>query len=145
MSTDLEDLLREMPLRRPSALLDERVRTAGPGGGVAWKSALAAGVIAAALFSAWLIASRRPGGREAGGLAGRPPAGAPGPLRPVRFEQNSSDLWYEGLLLLDDHTPMRQYRQETVHEVRWIDPESGSAMEMTVPVETVFLVSAKTQ
>lgn len=143
MSERVEELLRDVPLREPSAELDERVLAARPRPLV--RVLAAAGAAAAAaivvVFGAELLRTSRPA---------KPPAEVPrvevaeAPSAPVRMERTVWDLSHEGIFMLDERTPMRKFRRRILECVRWIDPEQGLIVDMTVPREEVILISAET-
>ncbi|MBM4017324.1 MAG: hypothetical protein FJ288_03195 [Planctomycetes bacterium] len=69
----------------------------------------------------------------------------PGPVVPVRLEQNWSELSYEGLVFPDPHTPLRQFRHRMIERVQTFDPQRGIRMETTVPREEIILIRAPLQ
>jgi len=152
MTSDIENLLREMPLRKPPASLDARVlgARARPGRRT-WPIAVAAGALAAA--AALVIAFVLPRGTETGAVApGAPPAPAPvqvasqaGQAGPVRLEQNWTEVSYEGLVAPDNETPLRKFRRQTIEHVRWTDPSSGIRVETTTPRDEIILIRADLQ
>jgi hypothetical protein len=145
MMNDLENLLRTMPLRRPSDEMDRRV-LARPKR-VAWGLALAGGLAVAAAVVLVMPALLQPDrtsapapAKLAVGVQATAPAGEV--LAPWRFEQRYSSIQYEGLRQSDDQ-PWRQYRQQDVRVIRVMDPQTGDLAQMVVPVERVVLVSAE--
>ena len=141
MSEDVERMLRQMRLRRPSGRLDQRV-VGRPGrrkvlGWVALASTAAAAVI--------LIAALWPRGQ-----APRPAPtevvqqGPTVPALPVRAEQTTCDVQYEGLLLLNDHGPFRKFRCRGVRRILWMDEHAGLVDELSIPTEEVILIRAET-
>jgi hypothetical protein len=164
MNDEIENLLHEMPLRKPSPALDDRVlaglRGRPPGQTEAparrprrWWALPAAGA-ALAVAAAIVIALALPRGTETGGPgpdAAAPPepgsvAQAPevpaADAGPVRMEQDWSELTYEGVVVADEETPLRKYRHQTLEHVQWFDPRRGIRVESTVPREEVILVKA---
>jgi len=145
MSEEIENLLRAMPLKKPSAALDARVlgRSARRWW---WLAPVAGGALAAA--AALVLAVALPHG-------GQPPAAPPAPVAPAeataqaagpeRLEQNWSEVSYEGLVTPDEGTPLRKFRRRTYEYVRWFDPRQGIQVETTVPREEVILVKAAVQ
>lgn len=50
----------------------------------------------------------------------------------------------EGTFELDDKTPVRKLRTQTLQQVQWYDPRRQVLVEMTVPQEQVLLVGMNT-
>jgi len=73
------------------------------------------------------------------------PGPAAAPVEPVRFEQNWSELSYEGLVCPDPETPMQTFRRRTVDRVQFFDPRRNIRMETTVPREEIIFVKAPMQ
>jgi hypothetical protein len=183
---EIENLLRQMPLVKPSADLDERVADVLAAGAAdsgaagqetrrantpdvgranssgrphpmrAWLFGAVGGALAAA--AAVILAVGLPQGANtvtpatkslpapvevARGLPQPNPAAAP--VEPVRFEQNWSELSYEGLVCPDPETPMQTFRRRTVDRVQFFDPQRNIRMETTVPREEIIFVKASMQ
>ena len=151
MTSDIENLLREMPLRKPPASLDARVLGAAlRPRRRAWPMAAAGAVLAAA---ALVIAFALPRGTETGPVApAAPPAPAPVQMAaqadaaaPMRLEQNWTEVSYEGLVAPDNEAPLRKFRRQTIEHVRWTDPASGIRVETTTPRNEIILIRADVQ
>lgn len=139
----LERLLQELPLRRPSDRLDRRVGAIRRAGAVFWKrlglAAAAAAVPAVAAGLLWVLAWN--GGEVEPGppyRAAEPPSIASS-LPPVRIEQVWSELKDEEVVPVDDAPPMRRVHQRVFRHVRWIDERREVRIEWTVPTEQVVL------
>jgi hypothetical protein len=159
----LEELLRQLPLRQPSANLDERVRAARPqprtwgrraglGAALAATVALAAGLV-------WIV-FHGPGG---GGSDGRP-GGSNGravasatqhpsaqyvvaqqttertPPAPIRIEQVWSTLAAAGVVTRGDEPPVQRLHQQVVRRVQWIDDREHVRIQWNMPSEQTVLV-----
>lgn len=138
-SDDIESLLERMPLVKAPASLDARVL--GParrGRRILLWTAAAAGLAAAAI----VLAALNFGGPTK--LLPLPPPSkeAMAAAEPVRLEQNWSQLSYEGVVVPDGRTPLRQFRRQTLEHLQWIDASSGTRTEMTIPREEVILIKA---
>ena len=175
MSSEIENLLRQMPLRKPSADLEARVADAFAAGAAstetrranirgrprtrqAWLVGAVGGALAAA--AAIILAVGLPQGTQTP-APGPQPASAPGqvasgsltltgaapplPVEPVRLEQNWSELSYEGLVCPDPETPLRKFRHRTLEHVQWFDPRRNIRMETTIPREEIIFVKASMQ
>jgi hypothetical protein len=138
-SDDIESLLERMPLVKVPASLDARVLgRARRGHRMLLWTAAAAGLAAAAVVVAVL---------NFGGPTKLPPLPPPSEeamaaAEPVRLEQNWSQLSYEGVVVPDGRTPLRQFRRQTLEHVQWIDASNGTRTEMTIPREEVILIKA---
>jgi len=144
MSDEIEKLLRKMPLRRPPKTLDRRVLRQPARAARLW---WAAGALAAAAVVAVAIALSGGGkqhSRPEPGVAQRTAQPEPQPPGPVRMEQTYSRMQYEGVLLLDDRTPLRKFRRRILRRVLWIDERTGYTDEMSIPDEQVILIAAET-
>ncbi|NQU20564.1 MAG: hypothetical protein HQ567_04725 [Candidatus Nealsonbacteria bacterium] len=149
----LEDLLRELPLRRPSPELDRRVeatwqaRSSRPnrwtvGAAVATLAATAAGLL---LILTWDPAENRVGDRPAPVVAGveKPPAPAPpekSPPQPIRIEKVWTTQSTAGVVVHDGDVPMQRVHQQIVRHVRWIDEQNHVNIEWTIPSDQTVLV-----
>jgi len=136
---DIESLLERMPLVKVPASLDARVLgRARRGRRMLLWTAAAAALAAAAVVVAVL---------NFGGPTKLPPLPPPSKeamaaAEPVRLEQNWSQLSYEGVVVPDGRTPLRQFRRQTLEHVQWIDASNGTRTEMTIPREEVILIKA---
>jgi len=175
MNSEIENLLRQMPLRKPSADLDARVADAFAAGAAstetrraniwgrprtrqAWLVGAVGGALAAA--AAIILAVGLPQGtptatpgpqpvsvpaQVASGSLTLTGAAPPLPVEPVRLEQNWSELSYEGLVCPDPETPLRKFRHRTLEHVQWFDPRRNIRMETTIPREEIIFVKASMQ
>lgn len=159
----LERLLQELPLRRPSDRLDSRVGPIRRAGAVFWKRLGLGAAVAAALAVAagllWILAWNggpvEPGppyrATEPPSIASSLPPASPGAegrpsgtageerFPPVRIEQVWSELKDEEVVPLDDAPPMRRVHHRVFRHVRWIDEPREVRIEWTVPSEQVVL------
>ena len=175
MSNEIENLLRQMPLRKPSPSLDARVTDVFAAGAAgtetrrantrgrprtrqAWLVGAVGGALAAA--AAVILAVGLPQSTPTG-TPGPQPTSAPAqvangsltltgaalplPVEPVRLEQNWSELSYEGLVCPDPETPLRKFRHRTLEHVQWFDPRRNIRMETTIPREEIIFVKASMQ
>ncbi len=144
MSDPIEEILETMPLRPPPGGLDRRVLRRRLMPAAAW-AAVGAVLVAAGLFLSTLYGPLRPGWKPE---AGRPIAasawGEDLPPMPVRLEQGSSFLRYEGVEMLDPHTPVRMFRRQVLRNVIWTDDRGQLADEMVLPEQQVVLVAVET-
>ncbi|HUT13952.1 MAG TPA: hypothetical protein VMY42_25910 [Thermoguttaceae bacterium] len=162
----IEDLIRDLPLRRPSSELDDRLASVWPARAVVrrrWK--IGAAVAAAAALAAGLVVMllRNP----EGDLAREPiaPRGGPAvaeavpqpeepedlpsvkepqdrPSQPICIEQ----LWsvpasgQQEVVLRDEAPPMRRVSHQVVRHVRWIDEPNNVHIEWNIPSRQEVLV-----
>ncbi len=132
---DLEALLTALPLRRPSAGLDARIAAAARRRGrpvLRW--AVAATVVLAA--GAAVIAPRRH-------ARPTPPAVSPA-ASPVWVERVTSQAFDDGLVAVTDRVPYRRVRRQTVRQIWWVDPATGTRLWAEVPSERVSVEPAET-
>ncbi len=172
MRTDerLEQRLRDLPWRAPSAALDRRVlrRGAGPGGArAAWagRALLAAACLAIGFGlglsvrtgdapGAGVAPSASPSdaidraradapmvSADAAGPTPSPDRAIPPGLETVRFTQ--SRFLPEAMLRIDDGPPVYAGRRQVVHTTRWFDPTGDRVFEMILPDERTTLVRAQ--
>jgi hypothetical protein len=152
MNDDIETLLSRMPLKKPPASLDARIRAlhdraAGTanapqaGQRKVWILGIVGGSLAAAAAAllAWGLWPTTPTS------APEAMAKAPDAAGPIRVEQNWSQVSYDGLVFPDEQTPMQKFRRQTVEHVQWIDAKNGVRMETTRPKEDIMLLSAPLQ
>ncbi len=59
---------------------------------------------------------------------------------PVRIEHVYSDVEPEGVVFVDDDTPVQRYRRQTVEHVQLIDDKRNIRIELTVPQEDVIVM-----
>ncbi len=144
----LEQSLRELPLRRPSPLLDERVMSVLATKRAPWKRpALAAALAVSAAVAASLLLMLLRSPSEDGPAVARPveqPSAAapvPGPaMLPVRIEQIWSTAVAKEVVMLDESHPARRVRHQVVRHVRWIDERQNVRIEWNIPSEQTVLV-----
>lgn len=149
MSNEIEDLLGRMPLRQPAPSMDAKVlRAPHRGRRILWWAAVggAVGAAAAVLLVAFTLFTDD-GDRVARDTnppvpIPKTPTVAKTDPAPVRLEQNWSTVAYEGVVVPDDRTPLRQFRRRMFERVEWIDEARGTRMEMTIPREEVILIKA---
>jgi hypothetical protein len=148
MNADVEQLLRKLALRRPSPALDERITRARPGLPKSWRAALAAGAVAAVAAAAWLML--KPGSEPASkppplaktATVSETPVRPAVELPPLRVEQDFWQLRYDGVVLLDERTPLRRYHRYGLRQVTWID-EGGRALELALPTHEIILITVE--
>lgn len=137
---DLENILRQMPLRQPSPSLDRRILNQRR----LWMlPAVAAGLLMALLPTALLYQALRipPHMPPAGGThTASHHATLPGQT-PV-IHQQSSVVTYEGIVDDERGSPMRVYRIQELSSVQWEDADGTTTVEDTVPTEHLIFVAA---
>jgi hypothetical protein len=147
MPSDLEDLLRRVPLRRPSEDLDRRVlaEAAAPAARprvFRWAAtALAAAAAVALAVAGWQWLSMQ--GNEhhkAYGPASPGVVQADGHDEPIRIEQVWSAVEPRGVVMIDDQTPARGFVRRTVNRVQVIDEKQNIRVEYTIPREDYVYV-----
>ena len=147
----LEQSLRELPLRRPSPRLDERVMSVLGMKRSPWKRpALAAALLASAALAASLLLMLLRSPSEDGPAVARPveqpPFSAPVPSSvgigtlPVRIEQIWSTPVAKEVVMLDDSRPVHRIQHQVVRHVRWIDERHHVRIEWNIPSEQTVLV-----
>jgi hypothetical protein len=141
MSSEIENLLRQMPLRKPSADLDARVLAGRPRARRAWLAGAVGGALAAA--AAVILAVGLP--QNMSKVTPGPQPGPAAAVEPVRIEQNWSEVSYEEVVCPDPETPMQTFRRRTVDHVQFFDPQRNIRMETIVPREEIIFVKASMQ
>lgn len=63
-----------------------------------------------------------------------------GDFDPVRIEHVYSDIEPEGVVYVDNDTPVQRFRRQTVEHVQLIDDKRNIRIEMTVPKEDVIIM-----
>ena len=162
----LEDLLRGLPLRRPSSELDQRVCSVWRARTARWRRLTVGGaVVASAALAAsilWMIVLLR--GPVAGPGRGpterverpkvadatpRPPEPADRrsvtgrgdrPAEPVRIEQVWSTLAANEVVVPVDALPIRRVHRQIMRHVRWIDERRNVHIEWNIPGEETVVV-----
>ncbi len=136
----LEQSLRELPLRRPSPLLDERVMSVLATRRAAWKRpALAAALLASAAVAASLLLMLMRSPSEDGPAVARP-VEQPSKSLPVRIEQIWSTAVPGEVVMLGESRPARRVEHQVVRHVRWIDERRNVRIEWNIPSEQTVLV-----
>ncbi len=147
----IEHLLREMPLRRPSMELDRRVASARPRRARRWvlgMAALAASVAMVIGVTIEMLANRRatvdsPGESPNAPAAATDPgvsASVPTSSQPIVIEQVWSMESPKEVALLDDTASARQAKRWIVRHVRMIDDDRRMHIEWNIPSEEADLV-----
>ncbi len=151
----IEDVLRRLPLREPSAGLDERVRAACPlPGYLDRRAAVGAAVAAMAVLAAglvWFHFHGMAGDDNNGGPNGRtmasvsPPGGAEVAestlaAAPVRIEQVWSKVASTEVLARGNQPPVERVHQRVMRRVQWIDDQEHVRIQWSVPSEHTVLV-----
>ncbi len=155
---ELEQMLAGMPLRRPSAELDQRVlheamptlATVGvhTQRRLAARLGVAAMLIAGATLAITLSLATHNRVDTTGRTAQLPrPPLAPGSIEfefdPVRHDTLVSHLSDEGVIYLDDDLPVRRIRRQAIRRIEWVDEQRHIRMETTVPHEQWLLVPVR--
>lgn len=148
---EVEQMLGRIPLTRPSARLDQRVRNAltprGPGGWFAVGALSSAAAAAIILFA--LPALHRhpteapPPPDQVAGPAISPLALAAPPPR-LRVEQDAAGIEDDGIVAHIDGVPLREYRCRALRQVWYFDSRRQTHLAVTVPVEQVVIVPVRT-
>ena len=141
---DVEEALRRMPLRRPSDLLDERVRRVvrprwGMALGVAAALALLAGTGAVVV-------------REMGREGPRPRELSAQEIeqvevgeieRPIVVAQSIARVGDKEVIGVDGEGTLRRVRRVVVKQVKYVNPETGKTIWLTVPREEVVVMKVE--
>ncbi len=133
---DLEQLLRGLPLRLPTAAMDDRISSALSGRRfhpARWAAAAAA-VLVATGVAYQTISRTRP----------TPVARVVPVASPVSVEREVSRTIDDGVVAVTGRVPYRQLRQQTVREIWWTDPATGARLWAQLPDERVTVVPAET-
>jgi hypothetical protein len=145
-SRELEQLLRQTPLRPPPAGLDRRVGAAlHP-----WRRrARALGVAAAAAaialgLGSWAV-RRHPHGAVSEARLPSPSRPAPAAaVPPVSIVRTYGGVSSDGVVgVTADGRPVQRVRRQIVRQVQVIDPQRGTKLSISVPQEVVYLVPVK--
>ena len=147
MSDELEKLVREQPLRQPSAELDARIadalRPAISRRWIGWSMAAALALVSA---SVWLgLSLRSPGSSTDGRGFAEPVPATLSEAGLVRIDQVWSQVTQGELLLTEDDEPVRPVWVQRFYRTSWIDEKQNVRIEMTVPEDQVVLVAAPIQ
>lgn len=164
-ASDLEGLLRQLPLREPSAMLDERIaRILAATGSVrpiatfsaSDRSARRAMLMGAAAmlavgFGLWpMLAARNLPGLSRPGVhptARTAPRARPIPLAsndissasPVLIEQTFSRVEDRGVITVSDGHPLQFFHKQSVRSVWIVDPRDGVRTSISVPVDEIVM------
>jgi hypothetical protein len=131
----LESELRGLPLREPGRALDVRVnrvfarqRFRRPQWTVFARLAMAACLLLGVGYGLINIAHRP-----------TPPVKfSMTKPRPIRLERDTSTLYDEVVIVRNDDA-YQQYRRRTIREIWYVDPATHSQIEMTIPVDQIFI------
>lgn len=142
---ELEQLLGDVPLRRPTLAMDRRVGEALAPKPAKWgRLAIAAVLLLAvgAAISTRQLRLRPPAAVPA--IAGTsPPATAVALASPVRVDRAVSTEVSDGVVTVTDNVPYERVRRTTVRETWYVDPRTGARVRVEVPTEEVVLRPAE--
>jgi hypothetical protein len=146
--TELESLVRGVPLAPPSRQLDARIwrllENARP---KLWRgtalTGLAAAIVLAVLWSGWLYRPHRAAVPQAGETLPIKPTPVDSVSRPLRIERDASMLADRGIVGFAGKVPLHGYRVQSVRQVWYVD-SSGKRLCVTVPSERLVLVPVHT-
>ncbi len=149
MSDELEQLLRSMPLAKPSAALDRRIdallaeRPAVAGRIGRWAPWLMAGASLAAAAAIALVAMV-PAGVQ---TTAAPTVAAAPPEAPVfiEYEESWSSLSSQGVVFVDAHTPGYAVQEDVVQQVTYLDPRGGVEITWAWPTQDTWIVPIEYQ
>lgn len=135
---DLEQTLRQMPLRASSPQLDRRIaQTIQRRPATRWIIGLAAATLAAA--AAMLLLVRATGGNPQTPPLHPTPTIVASAKSPVSQLVQTDEQWSEdGIVAVQTDGPVRQYRLTTTHQITEV--ENGKLITMTFPQEEVYQV-----
>ena len=144
MTPDIEEMLRQLPLRPPGQELDARVLRQLRAARRRWQRIilLAAGTAAAAgiAAAAWAFYGGDKAPPAPPLVAASQPTAAEGDS--VRCEQRRSALVYQGTFKIDDGLPVRVFRRVTLNDVWCVDEQSDLMVHAGAPQEELVLVRA---
>lgn len=144
----MEAMLRGLPLRRPSEVLDHRVASVLCGRTFPWRRLAAAACFGGVCFIFGLAVGRQdvplPTQTPAAGGAVNPQPSAPvtrsgtslasGTTRiDAQWPVAQAELLYD----IDTGPPLRATIQDSIEQTRWVDPENNRDIELTRPVREV--------
>src|SRR5687767_12947559 len=141
---DVEEELRRMPLRRPSAMLDERIRRVirprwGMALGVAAAMALLAGTGAVVMreMSAPQLRPRELATEEIGQVE-------VGEIeRPIVVARSVAGAANGDVIGSDADGTFRRVRRTVLRQVKYVNPETGKTIWLTVPREEVVVMKVE--
>jgi hypothetical protein len=133
----LESLLRGLPLREPTLGLDARVnaefatlRQRQTSRLRLHRFAIAAGILIAVGIGVRLAQPKKP---EPAVSLGAPPA------QPIQIERDTSTVYDDGVVAATDDAAYQQYRQRTVREIWYVDPNTHAQLQVVIPTEQVLI------
>jgi hypothetical protein len=155
--TDIEAMLRDLPLRPPSPGLDRRVMSARH----PWRRRLrwmapvaAAAALVAIAVGSWSLhhASRRHGEKPIAksldpGLptADTRPAATVASLTPISITRTYGGIARDGIIgKTPTGQPVERIRRQTVRQVLIVDPKRGTKVSISMPQEEVLVVPVRT-
>jgi hypothetical protein len=150
---DLEQLLRGLPRRQPSAQLDARILASVRGGPArvpvqryrVWWMAVAASV--AIMIGVEIVRERslqmkpQPQKSVVATTVNAPTASFESPME---LETTVSRTIDDGIVDVEDGVPYRQIRRETVKDYWIVDPSTGAKARVRVPSEQVLVCREET-
>ena len=144
---EIEAMLREIPLKEPSSLLDRRLLgTPRASSAMAQLRAAGLGAAVAALLvlavTVWWTRAAKP--------LGRPPVHSPvrqasaEAKRPLRIERSMSRVIDDGVIGSAAGVPLQQVRYRSLRQIWIVDPRRGTRLAVTVPDDRVVLIPVRT-
>ncbi len=151
---EIEDILRRLPVREPSAMIDHRIEALTRQ--VRWVDAarfmgLGAAAMLALAIGAWpllhrpasqLVAADRnptaienPRQRPSVSNASKPAKSASSLL----LEMTNSRITDDGVVAVLDGTPVQRYHTHSIQKVWMVDPKTGKPVLVTIPRDQVTL------
>jgi hypothetical protein len=144
--SDVEEQLRRMPLRRPSPMLDERVRRViRP----RWGLALGVAAAMALLAGTGAVLVREMGRHDSIGVGQSAREVAREQIevgeieRPIVVAQSIAGTPDGNVIGSDADGTFRRVRRTVVRQVRYVNPETGKTIWLTVPREEVVLMKVE--
>ena len=147
-STELESLIRAVPLKAPPRQLDARVwQLLEHSRANLWRGTMLTGLAAAIAFlivwSGWLYHRHASGSPIASRSAEVTATAVASASRPLRIERDASTLADGGIVGFAGKIPLHGYRVRDVRQIWYVDP-NGKRLCVTVPTERVVLVPVHT-
>lgn len=146
----LRDALDPQLGRAEAAFLEHLQRDAASGARRRWSYGWAASLVGTALAASTAVVMVMPvldrgGASDPPGIAGQTDPETPLARGPIPVEQLVNYRTIDGgTVVVGDGLPARVLRQQRVHRVRWVDPQTGARMEMAVPQEDVTFMELDT-